>query len=125
MTRLSRICLLALTLALGGCVGAQVSTQQGTITSGPSITAVNLAFDRSELAVPAGQATGLLFDNRDSAPHNVAIYVDEQASKPLFVGEVFSGPASREYELPALPAGTWFFRCDIHHDMKGTLVARP
>jgi plastocyanin len=125
MTRLLRILLVAVTLALAGCVGTQVSTQIGTITSGPSITAVNLAFDRSELVITAGQATGLLFDNRDSAPHNVAIYADEGRSQAVFVGEVFSGPGSRQYELPALSAGTYFFRCDIHQDMKGTLVAKP
>ena len=125
MKRHVRWSIVILAIVATGCVGTQVSTQIGTVTSGPSITAVNLAFDRSELAVTAGEATGLLFDNRDTAPHNVAVYTDEGASKPLFVGEIFSGPGSREYELPALAAGTYFFRCDIHHDMQGTLVAKP
>jgi hypothetical protein len=27
------------------------------------------------------------------------------------------------YDVPALEAGSWFFRCDVHPDMKGTFVA--
>ena len=125
MSRLARVCLAALTLLLAGCVGTQVSTQIGTVTGGPSITAQNLAFDRTELDLTAGQATSLLFDNLDSAPHNVAIYAADGAGQALFVGEVFSGPGQRLYELPSIPAGTYFFRCDIHDNMRGTLVAKP
>jgi len=125
MTHTARLSLVALALAVVGCGGSQVHAQVGTITSGPSITALNQAFDRSELVVTAGQATGVLFDNRDSVPHNIAIYAEAGEGQPLFQGEIFGGPASREYELPAFPAGTYLFRCDVHQDMKGTLVAKP
>ena len=63
----------------------------------------------------------LLFDNRDSAPHNVTIL--DANGESTFVGETFGGPASRIYAIPALAAGTYRFRCDVHTDMTGSLVA--
>jgi plastocyanin len=125
MTRFARTSIAVLALAIASCGGTQVSTQLGTVSGGLEISAANLAFDRSELVVPAVVAVGLVFENRESAPHNIAIYADDSAGQALFVGEVFSGPASRLYRLPALAAGTYFFRCDVHQDMTGSLVATP
>ena len=80
------------------------------------------------LRPPATRGAGrrpfqLLFENRESAPHNVRIY-DEVVDQPLFVGEVFGGPGSRTYDVPSIPAGTFKFLCDVHPDMVGTLTAR-
>jgi plastocyanin len=90
-------------------------------TGGAGITAQNIAFDRAQLAVPAGRPFQLLFENREGAPHNVRIY--DNADQPLFVGEIFGGPGSKTYDVPAIPAGTHRFRCDVHPDMTGTVVA--
>jgi plastocyanin len=87
------------------------------------ITAQAIAFDRQELVVPSGQPFQLLFENRETAPHNVTIY-DEIVDRPLFVGEVFGGPGSRTYDVPAIPAGKYRFRCDVHPEMAGSLTAR-
>jgi plastocyanin len=125
MTRFARTSIAVLALAIASCGGTTVSTQLGTVSGGFEISAANLAFDRSDLVVPAGVAVGLVFENREPAPHNIAIYADDSAGQALFVGEIFSGPASRLYHLPALPAGTYFFRCDVHQDMTGSLVATP
>jgi plastocyanin len=89
---------------------------------GAVITAQGIAFDRTELALPAGRPFPLLLENRDGPPHNVTIYDDLDA--PLFVGDVFGGPGSRIYEVPALPSGTHKFRCDVHPEMSGTVTAR-
>jgi plastocyanin len=83
----------------------------------------SLEFDTDRLEVRAGVPFGLLFENKEGAPHNVRIYA-EGASDPLFVGEVFSGPATRLYDVPAIPAGTHRFRCDVHPAMTGDVVAR-
>jgi plastocyanin len=127
MTRIAASIALALALAatLGACTGTQVSTVLSTIGSGPVIAASDLEFDRSELDVPAGEAFDLQLLNREAPPHNVSIYSDETASTALFVGEIFGGPASRVYQVPALEAGTYFFRCDVHPDMQGSLHATP
>jgi plastocyanin len=92
-------------------------------SGGAVITAQAIGFDRQQLEVPAGRPFQLLFENRESAPHNVRIY-GEVVDQPLFVGEVFGGPGSRTYDVPAISAGTHKFRCDIHPEMAGTLTAR-
>jgi plastocyanin len=89
----------------------------------PAVVAKDLTFTAAEVEVPAGKAFQLSFDNEDGAPHNVAIYTDASAGTSLFQGEIFGGAATRVYSVPALAAGSYFFRCDVHPDMKGTIVA--
>ncbi|HEV2006129.1 MAG TPA: cupredoxin domain-containing protein [Candidatus Limnocylindrales bacterium] len=110
--------------ACGPTLGTTASTAVVAEPGSPSITARDLRFDRTELVVPAGRAFTIVFDNEDGAPHDVAIYDDQAAQASRFIGEIFGGPASRTYAVPALAAGTYFFRCDMHHDMHGTVVAR-
>jgi len=90
---------------------------------GVAIVADDLAFDTQRLEVRAGAGFGLLLENREGAPHNVRIY-DDGSADPLCVGEIFSGPATRLYHVPALPAGTHRFRCDVHPAMSGDVIAR-
>lgn len=89
---------------------------------------VSLAADRSRFATgsltaPAGMPFALRFDNREALPHNVSIYADATASRSLFIGATFAGPRTRSYAVPALEAGSYFFRCDVHPTtMTGTLA---
>ena len=89
----------------------------------PAVSANALKFDKADVAVPAGKAFQLTFTNQESAPHNVAIYTDSSAATNLFRGEIFSS-GSKVYDVPALEAGTYFFRCDVHPDMTGTITAK-
>jgi plastocyanin len=89
----------------------------------PVITASNLRFDQAEVVVPAGKAFQLTFTNLESPPHNVAIYTDSSATTPVSVGEIFSN-GTKVQDVPALDPGTYFFRCDVHPDMTGTIVAK-
>jgi plastocyanin len=114
-------------LGLAACsptLGSSSATSVVAEPGSPAVTARDMRFDRAELLVPAGRAFTLVFDNADGAAHNVAIYDDQSAQASRFVGEIFGGPTSRVYAVPALAAGTYFFRCDVHHDMRGTVVAR-
>jgi plastocyanin len=86
------------------------------------ITAGDMAFVPSEVVVPAGKPFELTFENKDGAPHNVAIYTDASASQAVYRGEIVSA-TTRVEAIPALVAGTYAFRCDVHPDMKGTIVA--
>jgi plastocyanin len=90
---------------------------------GAVIVAEGLAFDRARLDVPAGAAFELLFENRDGAPHNVTIL--DGGGTTVFVGETFGGPGSRTYAVPAIPAGEYTFRCDVHREMAGTVHVAP
>lgn len=85
------------------------------------VTAKNSQFDATSLRAPAGQAFTIVFRNDDPGiPHNVAIYTDSSATKRVFVGKNFSGPATMDYAVGSLPAGSYFFRCDVHPNMNGT-----
>ena len=111
-------CLLVACTSATGAGGSPPPAPSG----GAVITANGIAFDRLELAVPAGRPFQLLFENREGAPHNVTIY--GEAGPPLFVGEIFGGPGSRTYDVPAIPTGAYRFRCDVHPEMAGTVTAR-
>jgi plastocyanin len=100
--------------------GAPAAPAPGAVT----ISATELEFDTTTLTAPAGQEFDLVFDNAVAVPHNVAIYSDDSAADPLFVGETVTGPTTITYAVPALDPGEFFFRCDVHPtQMTGTLVA--
>jgi plastocyanin len=95
----------------------------GPVADGPTIVAKDMKFQTTSVEVKAGTNVTVHFDNQDSAPHNVAIYTDSGAGTPVSVGQVVtSGKADQV--VPALKAGSYFFRCDVHHDMTGTIVAK-
>jgi len=96
----------------GGSASAASCTPSGTALH---IVAKNAAFDTDCLAAPAGKAFTIMFDNQDpGVPHNISIYTDSSATTALFKGQLVSGPATTTYKVPALKAGTYFFRCDVH-----------
>ncbi|HEU4673872.1 MAG TPA: cupredoxin domain-containing protein [Candidatus Limnocylindrales bacterium] len=107
--------------ACGGANGAQSSPSATTDPGAPRIVAADLKFGPAP-SVTAGTAFGLVFENRDGAPHNVAIASDGGFSSVVFRGDVVTG-STVTYQVPALAAGTYWFRCDVHPDMTGTLVA--
>jgi cytochrome c oxidase subunit 2 len=88
------------------------------------ISALNVAFEQSEVRVPAGAGFRIVFDNKDAGiPHNVAIHRDSPTGEEVFKGEIFNGPGQRDYEVPELEAGTYAFVCTVHPNMTGTLIA--
>jgi plastocyanin len=91
--------------------------------NGPTIVAKDMKFQTSSVDVKAGSNVTLHFDNQDSAPHNVAIFADSSASTPLSVGQIVTS-GTADQVVPALKPGTYFFRCDVHHDMTGTITAK-
>jgi plastocyanin len=101
-------------------------TTTTTVTTTPTITsniqgvtvslvARNMAFDKTTITVPAGASVTMNFENKDSAPHNFALYTNSGASQSIFVGQVITGPKAITYTFnaPTVP-GSYFFRCDVH-----------
>jgi plastocyanin len=106
------------------------TTTTPSSTTGQSITinlvAQGMAFDQKTITVPVGAQVTMNFNNKDSVPHNFALYTDSSATKSIFVGEIISGPKTITYTFtaPATP-GSYFFRCDVHPtSMSGTFVVQ-
>jgi plastocyanin len=124
---IATISLLGLAAVLAACSGvsANPSSSAPAASGGPAGDAISLAakdlkFSQSQVSVPAGKAFALVFDNQDGAPHNVAI--SDASGTGVFKGEIVSA-TQVTYQVPALTAGTYTFICEVHPDMKGTIVA--
>lgn len=113
--------ILGLTIAACSSSSADTNPSADPAAADLTLVASEMAFDRDEISVAAGSAWTLQLVNQDEAPHNVAIYVDDSAGESLFVGELITA-TSTVYQVPALEPGTYFFRCDLHPDMNGTLI---
>jgi plastocyanin len=103
----------------GGSVSAPVNfscTPSGTQLQE---TARGIAFSETCLAAPAGQLITIEFDNQDAGTaHNIHIFSADPRTDPnarsLFTGDLVTGPDRATYEVPAQPAGRYFFHCDVH-----------
>ena len=86
-----------------------------------SLAAATLAFDKTTLTAKADAPFTIDFDNKDSAPHNVAI--KDASGSEKFKGEIVTGKKVT-YNVPALAAGTYTFWCEVHPNMTGTLTVQ-
>ena len=95
-------------------------------TTPGQIAADNVAFDKPCLTAKAGKPFTLKFDNKENVSHNVTIFQGPEPDSAIaFQDAPFTGPAVRDYQIPALKAGRHFYRCDVHPNaMTGTLVAK-
>ena len=104
--------------ASGDAAGGSTATvSDGAV----EITAADLEFDAETIEAPAGETWTITLVNDDSAPHNISIYTEE-GGELIVEGDVIEGGQTVEVEVPALDAGEYFFVCDIHPDMNGTVV---
>ncbi len=97
--------------------GATATVVDGAVT----ITVAELAFDAGTIEATAGEAFTITLENADSVPHNISIYTEE-GGEEIVVGEIIDGGDSVDVEVPALEAGTYFFVCDLHTTMNGSVV---
>ncbi len=122
---------LVLAALVAACAGAGTGAKGLTTApvdldpNSPKVSAIDIAFDRTEIGVPAAREFILVFENREDPPHNVSIYRDAAYTQRVFEGVVFDGPGMRWYPVPALAPGTYFFQCDLHPipQMQGTISA--
>lgn len=93
----------------------------------PEISATTaVSFDTGKLVVPAGRPFDLVFKNNQAGvPHNVQIDDSSARTTTLFNGEHITGVAEITYHVPAIPEGDYYFLCEVHPNMNGTLQSRP
>lgn len=106
-------------VACGGAATPAPSFPPGAIV----IHARNRAFDVTELQIPAGTEFSLAFVNEDGDMHNLAI-----RTKSGFDGDLlfrFDPVAAKTVVLPVgkIPKGSYFFLCEVHPNMWGTVFA--
>jgi plastocyanin len=123
MLRPLRIVLLAFAAAALAAACASSAPTPPASPADVTISANNLQFAPTSVQAPAGRAFTIDFNNQETAQHNVTIATDNSFGNILFRGEIVGQQAIR-YNVPALQAGTYPFRCDVHPDMLGTLVAQ-
>jgi plastocyanin len=133
MKRLSlTLGLVALAAVLAACSGASAAPAAPTAPAAPAsvdpnaptvpvITARDIAFVETEVTVDADKAFELILDNQEGAPHNIKL--SDAAGTNVFTGEIVSN-TKVTYQVPALAAGAYTYICELHPNMKGTLVAK-
>ena len=141
---LSIVFLLTTLAAMSACgpkaTPTSTPTATPTVTSSPTTTASptptttptsvtidlvaqNMAFNKSTITVPAGTSVTMNFNNKDSVPHNFALYTNSSAATMIFRGQtIINDTIVYTFTAPSTP-GTYFFRCDVHPtSMTGTFV---
>ena len=103
--------------------GGGTTSEQPEGGSGPtkSITASGLSFDIETMTLVANKTNEIEFTNEDSAPHNISVYTEEGGDN-LFEGEQITATATT-YEIEGPKPGEYYFQCDVHPDMHGTVTA--
>jgi cytochrome c oxidase subunit 2 len=101
------------------------SAKCGPETNTFTLTATNVSWSVNCIRVHAGQPVTVTLQNNDSGiQHNFSIYTAPDLKKNLFKAPLLTGPASEVLHVPALPAGTYYFQCDVHGQaMSGTYYA--
>jgi plastocyanin len=117
----SAILAMLLVAAIAGC--APAATPPPIPADAIHLSAQNLQFSTDSLAVPAGKPFTIALDILESAAHNVAVYTDDSFSTLVSKQDPQTGPGTFLFEFPALQAGTYAFRCEVHPQMKGTITA--
>jgi plastocyanin len=102
----------------GGGATLTITAPAGAATSG---------YQPTTLETAAGSAFTIHFDNQDNqAPHNVTLKAADGSSVALGGDTAFfTGPGTRDYQVPALTAGSYTYSCVVHPTtMTGTLTVK-
>lgn len=113
------------TLATGGVfagIGEREFHHAGEELPTVEITAKDVAFDRTVMALPLDREVEMIFNNLDVGVfHNVAIYTNEEPGTPVYSGRPSAkGVLTYKFRTPD-ELGTYRFICDFHPTMVGEL----
>jgi hypothetical protein len=85
------------------------------------LTATGHAWDLKDLAGPAANTFKIAVTNNDAEVHNLVIASGTDVASRVATLARFSGPETKTWDVPGLPAGTYLFRCTLHDSMRGQL----
>jgi plastocyanin len=103
----------------GGTTGGTATVENGAV----EITAEqSLVFNVDTIEAPAGEDFTITLVNNDSAPHNITIYSEEGGEMLSEAGPTAEAGQTVTLDVAALEPGTYYFQCDIHPDMNGSVV---
>lgn len=86
------------------------------------VTAANVQFNTDTIELEAGAEAEITFVNDDTVEHNIAIYESDAAEQDIFVGDVIPGGQETTYTFAGPEAGEYYFQCDVHPAMNGTVT---
>jgi tetratricopeptide (TPR) repeat protein/plastocyanin len=111
--------------AVSAAPGASTAPSAAPVGSPAAVTlqqtAQNVAFGTTTLAGPANAPFTIHFANNDTGVQH-DIVITEPGGNPVFTGALIDGGTATDYTIPALPAGTYTFKCSLHPVMTGTLT---
>ena len=107
----------------GGHAPTHPEEPTGGGSGGNVVSAEGVQFDTAELTLTAGEETELTFDNADTVEHNISIY-EQDGGKELFTGDIIPGGQETTYSIPALDKGEYYFQCDVHPAMNGSVTVQ-
>ena len=95
-----------------------------TPVTAATLIAKSISWNLNQLLFKANSSVTVTVDNQDAGvPHNFGIWTDpNRVQKEIYVPKSdVTGPNKLDYVIPPLKAGTYYFECDIHKNMNGTL----
>jgi plastocyanin len=96
----------------------------GTPVTSLTVVAKTISFDVNQIVLKANSTITLTLDNQAAGiPHNLAILTSENGTK-IFGQAPFSGPAKETWTFTSPAPGQYFFHCEVHATMKGTVIVR-
>jgi plastocyanin len=100
----------------GGGASATTAAAGGGASDRVSLTAKGIAWDKTQLNMPANKQVTVTVDNQDTVEHNFT-FEDAKANKDVEGGE------SAEVSFTAPAPGSYEFHCEYHpSQMKGTVT---
>ena len=106
----------------GAAPSGSPAASGGAASESVTVTASGIQFTTPAVTAPADQPFVIDFENQDAGtPHNIEI--KDSSGGVAFKGDIFPGVATKQYQVPALAAGSYPFVCTVHPNMTGTLTA--